>query len=106
VIGSSFGSFSDPVVLLSGPYRYLFRYYTREGQALSVWTKGRFDLPARIDLTVVDRNGRHLFELPIAIPTFASMSAGCIAGSVGQGCPSTPTSVDQALRAALTGGRS
>ena len=101
VIGSGVGSFSDPVVLLSGPYRYVFKYYTRDGEALTVWHKGRMDLPARIELAVADRNGRHLFELPIAIPTFASMSAGCIATKGMQGCPVKPAtaqSLDQMLR--------
>jgi hypothetical protein len=100
VIGSGYGSFVDPVVLLSGPFRYVFRYYTREGEAVPVWAKNRMDLPARIELAVADRNGRQLFKLPISIPTFASMSAGCMAGIVGQGCPDTSSSIEQQLQAA------
>jgi hypothetical protein len=100
VIGSSYGSFIDPVVLLSGPFKYLFKYYSREGDELAVWNKGRLDLPARIELYVADNYGRLLLEVPIAIPTFASMSAGCLATSGLQGCPITSApSIDDALQA-------
>jgi hypothetical protein len=89
MIGSGYGSFVDPVVLLSGPFRYVFKYYPREGEAVPLWTKRRRELPARVELVVADRNGNRLFEQPVIIPAFASISAGCVAGG-GQGCPPRP----------------
>ncbi len=100
VIGSTYGSFADPVVLLSGPFRYVFRYYSPGGEATPVWSRGRVDLPARIELDIVDRNGRLFLGIPIAIPTFASLSAGCFATSGLQGCPAVSTAAaDDALKA-------
>ena len=87
IIGPTYGSFVDPVVLFSGPFRYVFRYYTRGGEQVAVWSKGRMALPGRIDLDILDRNGRRVLELPVAIPTFASSSAGCLASQALPGCP-------------------
>jgi general secretion pathway protein J len=98
VIGSTYGAFVDPVVLFSGPYRYVFRYYGREGNAQPTWAKGRGELPARIELDIVDRGGRLLLHMPIVLTTFASMSAGCIAARGMAGCPVTQESVDDALK--------
>jgi hypothetical protein len=98
VIGSSYGSFVDPVVLISGQFKYVFKYYPHEGEALSVWNKGTLDLPSRVELAVADRNGRQLFKLPISIPTFASMSAGCLTSKALQGCPATDDSADELLK--------
>jgi general secretion pathway protein J len=101
VIGSTYGSFADPVVLLSGPFRYVFRYYSREGEEAPVWSKSRFDLPGHIELDIADRNGVQLLGIPIAISTFASLSAACFASSNLQGCPSIakPPIDDEALKA-------
>lgn len=100
VIGSTYGNFADPVVLVSGPFRYVFRYYSRAGEEMPVWTKGQLDLPARIELHIADRSGRLLLGLPIAIPTFASLSAGCLAGGALQGCPANATpAIDDVLKA-------
>jgi general secretion pathway protein J len=100
VIGSSYGSFVDPVILMTGPYRYVFRYFSRQGEEVTVWGKGRLDLPGRIELNVVDNNGRLLLGLPLAIPTFATMSAGCLAIASLQGCPILEQpSIDDALKA-------
>ena len=49
ITGSTYGSFVDPVVLFSGPFRYVFRYYARGGEQVAVWSKGRMALPARIE---------------------------------------------------------
>jgi len=98
VIGSSYGGFVDPVVLVSGPYRYLFKYYSREGKQMPAWSKGRFGLPARVELDIADRNARLLVQMPITIPIFASLSAGCFAVSGLQGCPVTaPPPVDMSM---------
>jgi general secretion pathway protein J len=86
VIGSSYGSFVDPVVLISGPFRYVFKYYSRDGEELASWSKSQFDLPAHVELHILDRNGLPLFGGPIAISTFASLSAGCFAGANLRGC--------------------
>jgi len=100
IIGSSYGNFADPVVLFSGPFRYVFKYYSRGGEETPVWNKSRLDLPGRIELYVADRNGQLLLNIPIAIPTFASLSAGCVGGGALQGCPfvSTPQ-IDEVLKA-------
>src|SRR5262245_16973422 len=37
LIGSTYGPFTDPVVLFSGPFRYAFRYYSRQGHQLTGW---------------------------------------------------------------------
>jgi hypothetical protein len=99
VIGSSYGSFVDPVILISGPFKYVLRYFSRQGEEVAVWGKGKLDLPGRIELNVADNNGRLLLGLPIAIPTFASMSAGCLAAASMQGCPVVEQpSIDDALK--------
>jgi len=86
VIGSTYGSFVDPVVLLSGPFRYVFRYYSRGGEETPLWNKSRFDLPGRIRIDIADRNGLLLLSAPIEIPLFASLSAACVGGGM-PGCP-------------------
>jgi hypothetical protein len=98
VIESTYGNFVDPVVLFSGPFTYVFRYYTREGTATVAWGKGRLDVPARIEVDIVDRSGRTVLGLPISISTFASFSAGCLAARDLQGCPVDPTVDDQRLK--------
>lgn len=92
VIGSTYGGFVDPVVLFSGPFRYVFRYYSREGERIPVWNKGRMEVPARVELGIFDRNGKPLLELPVDLPTFASLSAGCVAAQGGPGCPAASIS--------------
>jgi hypothetical protein len=101
ILGSTYGSFVDPVVLFSGPFRYLFRYFSREGKQTPLWGKAQLDMPARIELDIADRNGLLLLQMPIAIPTFASLSAGCFASNGLQGCPSntTPSIDDETLKA-------
>jgi len=96
VIGPTYGGFVDPVVLISGPFRYVFRYYSRDGERIPVWNKGRMELPARVELDIFDRNGKPVLELPVALPTFASLSAGCIAAQGGSGCPAV--SLSEALK--------
>jgi len=103
IIGSTYGSFTDPVVLFSGPFRYVFRYYSRAGEETAVWAKSRFDLPGRIELSVIDRSDRPLLNIPIAIPTFASLPAGCVGGGGMQGCPTIvpPVPADYSVLKAL-----
>jgi hypothetical protein len=93
LIGSTYAGFADPVVLSSGPFRYVFKYYSRGGEETAVWTKSRFDIPGRIELIVADRQGLVL-SLPITIPTFASVSAACFVGGTLQGCPAIAKSTD------------
>jgi general secretion pathway protein J len=103
VIGSSYGSFVDPVVLISGPFKYVFKYYSRDGEELPSWNKSQFDLPGRVELHILDRNGLPLFGVPIAISAFASLSAGCFAIANLQGCstsqtPATPATYEEILK--------
>ena len=85
IIGSTYGTFADPVLLISGPFAYVFRYYSRTGEEVAVWPASRVDLPARIELDIATGNGL-LLSVPIIIPTFASLSAGCFVDSSLQGC--------------------
>jgi len=99
IFGSTFGEFVDPVVLVSGPFRYVFRFYARDGAQIPVWNKARMELPARVELDIVDGNGGRVLHLPVVLPTFASLSAGCIAGQGGSGCPAgSLSSVIEALK--------
>jgi hypothetical protein len=47
------------------------------------------ELPARIQLSILDQDGA-VWSAPIELPTFASLSAGCLASSNLPGCPSQP----------------
>jgi type II secretory pathway component PulJ len=85
LIGSTHGVMSDPVVLFSGPFKYVFRYYTRDGLSQPVWSN-RTELPARVELIVTDRRGP-IFSAPVELPVFASLSAGCLVSSGLPGCP-------------------
>jgi hypothetical protein len=88
LIGTTYGSFERPVVLVSGPFRYVFRYYARDGRELPVWNN-QIDLPARIKLTISGHRGA-IFSAPIELPTLASLSAGCLASPSLPGCPVQP----------------
>jgi hypothetical protein len=88
LVGTTFGSFQDPVVLFSGPFRYVFRYYAQDGRELPIWDN-RIELPARIRLTIADFRGAVLVA-PIELPTFASLSAGCLVSANLPGCPVQP----------------
>jgi prepilin-type N-terminal cleavage/methylation domain-containing protein len=88
VVGSTYTAFSDPVVLLSGPYKYFLRYYDRNGGEVLSWGN-RADLPARIVLNIDEgkgRAGRHSIELPVLV----SMPAACFAAASLAGCPAMP----------------
>jgi hypothetical protein len=76
------------VVLLSGPYHYMFRYYTRDGRELPLW-QNQTELPARVRLTILDNRGA-VIAAPIEIPTFASLAAGCLVATNLSGCPIQP----------------
>lgn len=89
LIGSTYGIFADPVLLASGRFKYVFKYYSRSGENVPVWTTNRFDLPTRIELDIKAGNGL-LLSIPIIIPTFASVSAGCFVDTGLQGCEVLP----------------
>ncbi|HEX5958028.1 MAG TPA: hypothetical protein VFY92_05145 [Hyphomicrobiaceae bacterium] len=93
LVGSTYAKFRDPVVLLSGPYRYVFRYFAREGPGMPVWTNTQ-EPPVRVELTVTGERGP-LFSAPIELPLLASLSAGCLASSNLPGCPSTAPEVSE-----------
>jgi general secretion pathway protein J len=88
LIGTTYLSFQDPQILFSGPYRYVFRYYTRDGRELPVWDN-QTELPARIKLSITGQRGA-LFSIPIELPTFASLSAACLVSANLNGCPVQP----------------
>jgi general secretion pathway protein J len=94
ITGSTYTAFTDPVVLLSGPYKYFLRYYDRSGRETLSWGN-RADLPARIVLTIDEskgRPGRRSVELPV----LASLSAACFAIASLPGCPAMPPSSQDA----------
>lgn len=85
LIGTTYGSFQDPVILFSGSYRYVFRYIANDGREFPVW-QNRTELPVRIKLTIAGPHGE-VFAVPIELPTVASMSAACLVGTNLPGCP-------------------
>jgi hypothetical protein len=87
LLGTTYLGFTDPIVLFSGPLKYLFHYIGRDGQQLQVWN--RPELPASIELLIIDQKGP-IFSAPIALPVFASLSAGCLVSQGLPGCPVTP----------------
>src|SRR5262245_43833011 len=87
LVGSTYASFRDPVVLFSGPFRYVFRYFPREGPGVPVWANAN-EVPARVELTIADEKGP-IFTAPLELPVFASLSAACLAGSNLPGCPAS-----------------
>jgi type II secretory pathway component PulJ len=93
LVGSTYASFRDPVVLFSGPFRYVFRYFPRQGPGVPVWTSFN-ELPARVELTIADERGP-IFAAPLELPVFASISAACLAGGNLPGCPSSALEENQ-----------
>ena len=93
LVGSSYPSFRDPVVLFSGPFRYVFRYFPREGPGMPLWTSAH-ELPARVELTIADERGP-IFTAPLELPLLASLSAACLASSNLPGCPVSAPSGDE-----------
>jgi type II secretory pathway component PulJ len=85
LIGATPGTFTDPVVLLSGPFSYRFRYTSRKGQELPGWTNPH-ELPARVELSIVGRSGP-VFKAPLELPVLASLSAACLVNKKLPGCP-------------------
>ena len=90
LIGSTYASFRDPVVLFSGPFRYVFRYFPREGPGVPVWVNAH-EMPARLQLTIADERGA-ILAAPLELPVFASLSAACLASSNLPGCPASAAS--------------
>jgi hypothetical protein len=99
IIGSTYGPFGNPVILLSGSNRYFFSYYSRDSGPTSVWADP-LSFPARVALNVIDRRGR-LSSAPIQIPILASVSAACVASTNLPGCPNLlkPMDEDDPLKA-------
>jgi general secretion pathway protein J len=87
LIGATYGVFTDPVVLLSGPFSYRFRYTSRKGQELPGWTN-LHELPVRVELSIVGRSGP-VFKAPLEFPVLASLSAACLVNKKLPGCPSS-----------------
>jgi hypothetical protein len=83
--GDGYGPFTDPVMLLSGPYSYRFRYVSRKGQPSPAWTDPHAP-PARIVLEIAGRNGP-VFQAPLEFAVLASLSAACLANRKLPGCP-------------------
>jgi Prokaryotic N-terminal methylation motif len=85
IIGTTYAAFGDPVVLFSGPNRYFFSYYSRDGDQKPIWTDP-INYPARIALNILDRRGR-VSSVSIEIPIMASISAACVDNASLPGCP-------------------
>jgi general secretion pathway protein J len=92
VVGTTYTSFSDPLVLFSGPYRYFFRYYSRDGQERSVWANPEGP-PTRVAVNIIDGSGR-MVSVPIEISTIASVSAVCVLNANFPGCTGVPQQKD------------
>jgi general secretion pathway protein J len=90
VAGTTYSSFSDPVVLFSGPYRYFFSYYSREGQEMPVWTNPEGP-PARVAVNIVDGSDQ---KVSVDISVTASMSAVCVLNANLRGCAAVPQQKD------------
>jgi hypothetical protein len=95
MIGSSYGTLTDPVVIASGRFKFFFKYFSRDGREVAEWPATRFDLPARVDLNLTSENGSML-SIPVTLPIFASLSAGCFVNSGLQGCEALqkPATID------------
>jgi hypothetical protein len=92
ILGSTFQLPSDPLVLISGPYRYYFRYYTRDNRESISWDN-REAPPARVAINVIDSSGQ-LAGIPIEISMLASLSAACVQNVSLPGCGSMPPPAD------------
>lgn len=79
------GPFTDPVMLMSGPYSYRFRYVSRKGQSSPAWTDPH-EPPARVVLEIAGANGP-VYQAPLEFPVPASLSAACLANKKLPGCP-------------------
>jgi hypothetical protein len=88
VIGTTYTAFAYPVVLFSGPYKYLLKYYSREGEEKPVWVDP-LSFPARVVLNIFDGRGR-LSSVPIEIPILATISPACLVSASLPGCPAFP----------------
>jgi hypothetical protein len=88
VIGTARSGFTDPVILLSGTYKYYMRYYSVDGVEASVWNDP-FNLPARVVLSIADDRGG-LPIVSVQLPLLASISAACLATSKLPNCPVNP----------------
>ena len=88
VVGSTRSAFTDPVVLFSGPYKYVFRYASQDGDEASIWTDP-YNLPARVMLNIVDERNRPS-AYSIQFPLVASISAACLANFNLPNCPNQP----------------
>jgi len=88
MIGSTYGAFTDPVVLFSGPYEFLFKYRSHDGVEKAVWEDPQSS-PARVVLNITDGAGRRS-SLRIEIPILASISAACLINSNLPGCAAIP----------------
>jgi prepilin-type N-terminal cleavage/methylation domain-containing protein len=93
IIGSSYSTFRDPVILFSGQFKYLFKYFSRQNQESSTWTE-MSEAPGRVELRIVDQKGQ-VFSAPIAMPLLASLSAACIVTAKLPGCPAGETNDEE-----------
>jgi hypothetical protein len=88
VIGTTRTAFADPVVLFSGPYKYFLRYYSQDGDEMSVWADP-YSLPARVALNIIDERHRSSVY-SIQLPLVASISSACLANANLPNCPIQP----------------
>jgi hypothetical protein len=88
IIGTSRTAFVDPVVLVSGPFRYFLRYYSESGNETAVWSD-LYSLPARVSLNIVDERNRRSV-VSVQLPVLASISSACLADAHLPNCPIPP----------------
>jgi prepilin-type N-terminal cleavage/methylation domain-containing protein len=103
VTGTTRTAFADPVVLFSGPYRYLMTYYSRDGSERPVWADP-YAFPARVALKIVDERHRSSV-ISVQLPLMASMSSACLLASSLPDCPvdSEALETETAIQALMSG---
>ena len=98
IVGTSYSVFGDPVVLFSGPYKYVISYYASDGTQRPVWADPA-ELPTRVVLNISDEYGR----FPVAsvqLPLLASISSACMVSPNLPRCPVDPEAAINAINIA------
>lgn len=97
LVGTAHTSFTDPAVLIAGPFSFALSYYDETGKPRPTWTfRGR--LPSRVAIRITSAKNPE-YNGTFSFPLFANASAGCFANNSFDGCPAafSSTATDKAL---------